>query len=155
MAPQTGQLISSAKLAAPNVSIFAERLTEEALNYAVQREQFGQPIAEFQSVQNMLADCRAETLAAKSMILETARGIKGPPTKSQRADISCCKYFATEMVGRVADRAVQILGGAGYLTEHPVERLYRDVRLLRLFEGTSQIHQGIIARHMIEEEAKN
>ena len=131
----------------------AERLTEEALNYAVRREQFGQPIAEFQSVQNMLADCRAETLAAKSMILETARGIKGPPTKSQRADISCCKYFATEMVGRVADRAVQILGGAGYLTEHPVERLYRDVRLLRLFEGTSQIHQGIIARHMIEEEA--
>ncbi|MEK9753650.1 MAG: acyl-CoA dehydrogenase family protein [Rhodospirillaceae bacterium] len=131
----------------------AERLTEEALDYAVKREQFGQPIAEFQAVQNMLADCRAETLAAKCMILETARGIKGPPTKSQRADISCCKYFATEMVGRVADRAVQILGGAGYLTEHPVERLYRDVRLLRLFEGTSQIHQGIIARHMIEEEA--
>jgi acyl-CoA dehydrogenase len=131
----------------------AERLTEEALDYAVKREQFGQPIAEFQAVQNMLADSRAETLAAKCMILETARGIKGPPTKSQRADISCCKYFATEMVGRVADRAVQILGGAGYLTEHPVERLYRDVRLLRLFEGTSQIHQGIIARHMIEEEA--
>lgn len=132
----------------------AERLTEEALDYAVGRRQFGQSIAEFQSVQNMLADCRAETLAAKSMILETARGISGPPTKNQRADISCCKYFATEMVGRVADRAVQILGGAGYLADHPVERLYRDVRLLRLFEGTSQIHQGIIARHMIEEEAK-
>lgn len=131
----------------------AERLTEEALNYAVKRRQFGQSIAEFQSVQNMLADCRAETLAAKSMILETARGIAGPPTKAQRADISCCKYFATEMVGRVADRAVQILGGAGYLANHDVERLYRDVRLLRLFEGTSQIHQGIIARHMIDEEA--
>jgi len=130
----------------------AERLTQEALDYAVGREQFGQSIAQFQSVQNMLADCRAETLAAKSMILETARAIKVAPTKSQRADISCCKYFATEMVGRVADRAVQILGGAGYLCNHPVERLFRDVRLLRLFEGTSQIHQGIIARHMIEEE---
>jgi acyl-CoA dehydrogenase len=130
----------------------AERLTQEALDYAVGREQFGQSIAQFQSVQNMLADCRAETLAAKSMILETARAIKVAPTKSQRADISCCKYFATEMVGRVADRAVQILGGAGYLCNHPVERLFRDVRLLRLFEGTSQIHQGIIARHMIEKE---
>jgi acyl-CoA dehydrogenase len=131
----------------------AERLIEEALNYAVKREQFGQSIAEFQSVQNMLADCRAETLAAKCMILETARKISGPPGKNLRADISCCKYFATEMVSRVADRAVQILGGAGYLSNHCVERLYRDVRLLRLFEGTSQIHQGIIARHMIEEEA--
>jgi acyl-CoA dehydrogenase len=131
----------------------AERLTEEALNYAVKREQFGQSIAEFQSVQNMLADCRAEALAAKCMILETARRISGPPDKNLRADISCCKYFATEMVSRVADRAVQILGGAGYLSNHCVERLYRDVRLLRLFEGTSQIHQGIIARHMIEEEA--
>ena len=131
----------------------AERLTEEALNYAVKRRQFDQSISEFQSVQNMLADCRAETLAAKSMILRTAEGISGPPSKAQRADISCCKYFATEMVGRVADRAVQILGGAGYLANHDVERLYRDVRLLRLFEGTSQIHQGIIAKHMIEEEA--
>lgn len=131
----------------------AERLTEEALGYAVERKQFGHPIAEFQSVQNMLADCRTEVLAAKSMILETARKITGPPSKSLRADISCCKYFATEMVSRVADRAVQVLGGAGYLANHDVERLYRDVRLLRIFEGTSQIHQTIIARHMIKDEA--
>ena len=131
----------------------AERLTEEALDYAVERKQFGHSIAEFQSVQNMLADCRTEVLAAKSMILETARKITGPPSKSLRADISCCKYFATEMVSRVADRAVQVLGGAGYLANHDVERLYRDVRLLRIFEGTSQIHQTIIARHMIKDEA--
>ena len=101
----------------------------------------------------MLADCRTEILAAKSMVLATARKLNGPPDKSLRADISCCKYFATEMVCRVADRAVQILGGAGYLANHDVERLYRDVRLFRIYEGTSQIHQTIIARHMINEEA--
>ena len=101
----------------------------------------------------MLADCQTEALAAKSTFLETTRKINGPQSKSLGADISCCKYFATEMVSRVADRAVQVLGGAGYLANHDVERLYRDVRLLRIFEGTSQIHQTIIARHMIKDEA--
>ncbi|HET6520094.1 MAG TPA: acyl-CoA dehydrogenase family protein, partial [Geminicoccaceae bacterium] len=66
-------------------------------------------------------------------------------------EASCCKLFASEMVGRVADRAVQIHGGAGYIAEYPVERFYRDVRLFRLYEGTSQIQQLIIARDMIRE----
>ncbi len=129
----------------------ATRLCDEALAYAVDRRQFDRPIAEFQSIQNMLADCRAEILAARSMTLETARKFQDLD-KTAIADISCCKYFASEMVTRVADRAVQILGGAGYLTGHDVERLYRDVRLFRLFEGTSQIQQLIIAKHMVRDE---
>jgi acyl-CoA dehydrogenase len=129
----------------------AERLTAEALSYAVTRRQFGQPIAEFQLVQAMLADSRAEALAARSMVLETARAFDraGEARGSLVADIACCKLFASEMVSRVADRAVQIHGGAGYMRGAAVERLYRDVRLFRIFEGTSQIQQGLIARDMI------
>ena len=127
----------------------AMRLIDEALAYALQRRQFGQPIAEFQAIQIMLADSRTETLAARAMTLETARRIDAG--ERPLGDMSCCKYFASEMVCRVADRAVQILGGAGYLTAHAVERLYRDVRLFRIFEGTSQIHQLIIAREMMKQ----
>jgi len=129
----------------------AQRLLDEALAYAVRRQQFGQPIAEFQLVQAMLADSRAEVLAARSMILETARAFDraGQAQGSLVAEIACCKLFASEMVCRVADRAVQIHGGAGYMRGTPVERLYRDVRLFRIFEGTSQIQQMLIARDMI------
>ncbi len=126
----------------------ATRLIEEALNYAMQRIQFNQPIAEFQSVQNMLADSQAENLAARSMILETARRIDAG--EQPLGDMSSCKLFASEMVCHVADRAVQILGGAGYMDDHIVSRLYRDVRLFRIFEGTSQIHQRIISKEMIK-----
>jgi acyl-CoA dehydrogenase len=126
----------------------AERLIAEALSHAMARRQFGQPIAEFQSVQNMLADSRAETMAARAMVLATARDIDAGARPLDA--MSCCKLFASEMVCRVADRAVQILGGAGYMDGHIVSRLYRDVRLFRIFEGTSQIHQQIIARQMIK-----
>lgn len=131
----------------------AERLTQEALDYAMKRRQFGRAIAEFQSVANMLADSRAETFAARAMVLDVARRFKLPPSREVIADISAAKYFASEMVCRVADRAVQVLGGAGYMRAHAVERLYRDVRLFRLFEGTSQIQQTVIARHMMREHA--
>ena len=131
----------------------AARLIEEALDYAVKREQFGHPIADFQSIQNMLADSRAEMKAARALVLDTARRFTQNPDSELRADISCAKYFATEMVSRVADRAVQILGGAGYMKAHDVERLYRDIRVFRIFEGASQVQQMIIARHMIGEEA--
>lgn len=126
----------------------ATRLIEEALHYALERKQFGKSIADFQAVQLMLADSQAETLAARSMVLETARRVDRG--ELPLGDLSCCKYFASEMVCRVADRAVQILGGAGYVDTHAVERLYRDVRLFRIFEGTSQIHQTIIAKEMIK-----
>ena len=127
----------------------AERLMREALAYAMQRRQFGKPIIEHQSVANLLADCRTETVAARALIMETARRFTHPPSLDVAADIACAKYFASEMVCRVADRAVQVLGGAGYLANHCIERLYRDVRLFRLFEGTSQIQQMVIARAMV------
>jgi acyl-CoA dehydrogenase len=127
----------------------AERLTSEALDYAMKREQFGKAVAEHQLVAAMLADCRTETFAARAMIMDVAQRFTHPPSLELAADISCAKYFGSEMVCRVADRAVQILGGQGYLASHPIERLYRDVRLFRLFEGTSQIQQITIARSMV------
>ncbi len=127
----------------------ALRLTEEALDYATKRVQFDKPIVEFQAIQGMLADCRTEAFAARAMILDTAR--RQDQGEDVRTDISCCKYYASEMVCRVADRAVQIHGGAGYMAASTVERLYRDVRLFRIFEGTSQIQQMIIARGMLKE----
>jgi acyl-CoA dehydrogenase len=125
----------------------ATRMLEEALNYSLQRKQFGQPVAEFQLVQAMLADCQTEIFAARSMTLEAAR--KRDNGESVTMEAACCKYFASEMCGRVADRAVQIHGGAGYMAESAVERFYRDVRLFRLYEGTSQIQQLVIARQLI------
>ena len=125
----------------------AERMIDDALRYAMEREQFGQPIAEFQLVQAMLADCKAEAYASRCMVEETARRKDAEIPVATEA--SCCKYFRSEMVGRVADRAVQIFGGAGYKTEYGIERFYRDVRLFRIYEGTSQIQLLVIAKNMI------
>lgn len=127
----------------------ASRMLDDALRYALERRQFGQPIAEFQLVQAMLADSRAELYAAEAMTLDAAR--RRDDGRNVSTEASCCKLFASEMCGRVADRAVQILGGAGYLSEYGIERFYRDVRLFRLYEGTTQIQQLIIARNMIRE----
>jgi len=127
----------------------AERLIQDSLEYAINRKQFGKPIAEHQLIQAMLADSKTETYAAKCMTLETARARDRGENVSTES--SACKLFSTEMVGRVADRAVQIHGGAGYVSDYAVERFYRDVRLFRLYEGTSQIQQIIIARNMIKD----
>jgi len=127
----------------------AERLIADALRYALERRQFGQPIAEFQLVQAMLADSRAEALAGRAMVVETAR--RKDLGEDVATDASCCKLFCAEMVGRVADRAVQVHGGAGYMQDYAVERFYRDVRLFRIYEGTTQIQQLVIARNMIRE----
>ncbi|HEX7970596.1 MAG TPA: acyl-CoA dehydrogenase family protein [Stellaceae bacterium] len=126
----------------------AERLIRDMVRYARERVQFGQPIGEFQLVQAMLADSRAEAYAARSMVRDAARRKSAGEPVSTEA--SCCKYFASEMVGRVADRAVQIYGGAGYIADYGIERLYRDVRLFRIYEGTSQIQQLIIARETLK-----
>ncbi len=127
----------------------AERLTRDCVNYALERKQFGQPIGEFQLVQAMLADSKTEAYAARSMVLETSRAKdRGEDVATEAA---CCKLFCSEMVGRVADRAVQIHGGNGYMTEYGVERFYRDVRLFRIYEGTSQIQQLVIARNMMRD----
>lgn len=125
----------------------AKRLIDESVAYARERVTFGKPIGEHQSIANMLADSRAETFAAESMVLECARRFDSGPIP--HIDIACAKYFASEMVCRVADRAVQIYGGAGYMESNPVARLYRDVRLFRIYEGASQIQQINIARDMM------
>ena len=127
----------------------AERLIDDALRFAIDRTQFGKPIAEHQMIQVMLADSKAEAYAAKCMVLDAAR--QKDLGNKVTTEASCCKLFATEMVGRVADKAVQIHGGAGYISDYAVERLYRDVRLFRLYEGTTQIQQMIIARNMIKD----
>ncbi|MBS7779543.1 acyl-CoA dehydrogenase family protein [Acidovorax sp. CCYZU-2555] len=129
----------------------AERMLADALAYAVERRQFGQPIAEFQLVQAMLADSRMEVYAARCMVIDAAR--RRDNGENVATEASCCKLFASEMCGRVADRAVQIFGGSGYVADHGIERFYRDVRLFRLYEGTSQIQQLVIARNMIREAA--
>jgi acyl-CoA dehydrogenase len=127
----------------------AERLIHESLSYARDRKQFGQAIAEFQLVQAMLADSKTEAYAARCMLRDAAKRYAEGENVSLEA--SACKLFASEMVGRVADRAVQIHGGSGYIQEFAVERFYRDVRLFRLYEGTSQIQQLVIAKQMLRQ----
>jgi acyl-CoA dehydrogenase len=130
----------------------AQRLLDEALSYAKARKQFGKPIAEFQLVQAMLADSRSEILAGRSMILDTARRFDeaGEAQGPLIGDIACCKLFCSEMAGRVADRAVQVHGGAGYMRGSVVEQFFRDIRLFRIFEGASDIQRLLIAREMLK-----
>ena len=126
----------------------ANRLIDLCLGYSLERKQFGQQIAEFQLLQGMIADSKTESYAAECMVLDTAKRRDAGENVNTLA--SCCKLFATEMVGKVADRAVQIHGGAGYIEEYAVARFYRDVRLFRLYEGTSQVQQGIIAKNLLK-----
>ncbi len=126
----------------------SERILQEALNYAAERKQFGQAIGEFQLVQAMLADCQADLYAGTSMTQDAARRFDTGEQIPMLA--ACCKMFTTEAAGRIADKAVQIHGGAGYMSEYKVERFYRDVRLLRLYEGTTQIQQLVIGRNMLK-----
>lgn len=128
----------------------AERLIADSIAYAKQRVQFGKPIAEFQLIQAMIADSVAEAKAAKALVLQTARA----KDRGERIteDCACAKLIASEMVGRVADRAVQIHGGAGYIADYGIERFYRDVRLFRIYEGTSEIQRTIIAREALRNE---
>jgi acyl-CoA dehydrogenase len=125
----------------------AQRLCDESVAFARGRVQFGKLIGEHQLVQAMLADSATEMLAGRSMVMETARRFDAGDAIMR--DAASCKLFCSEMAGRVADRAVQVHGGAGYMRDYPVERFYRDVRLFRLYEGTSQIQQIIIARDML------
>ena len=118
-----------------------------SLRYAIERKQFGQPIAQFQLVQAMLADSKVDLLTIEALMRSVAARFDAGESVS--LECSALKLHASEAVGRIADRAVQIHGGAGYMAEYKVERFYRDVRLLRIYEGTTQIQQTIIARNMI------
>ena len=124
----------------------ARRILHEATRYAVERRAFGEAIGDFQLIQAMLADSQADLYAAECMVRDVARRYDAGERVSLEA--SCCKMFCSEMVGRIADRAVQIHGGAGYMRDSAVERFYRDVRLFRIYEGTTQIQQLIIGREM-------
>ncbi len=126
----------------------AERLIADSVAYATTRVQFGKPISEHQLIQGMIADMKTECLAAKALVLQTADDKDAG--KNVTMEAAAAKYFASEMVGRVADKAVQIFGGAGYIADYGIERFYRDVRLFRIYEGTSQIQQLIIARETIK-----
>jgi acyl-CoA dehydrogenase len=140
----------------------AERLIADSVAYASERRQFGKPIADFQLIQAMIADSKTEAMAARALALEVAalkdaadqRAVRGTilPLHGETITLeaAAAKYFASEMVGRVADRAVQIFGGAGYVADYGIERLYRDVRLFRIYEGTSQIQQLVIARETLK-----
>jgi acyl-CoA dehydrogenase len=125
----------------------AERLVDESVNYARDRKQSGRPIATFQLIQGLIADSVTEFHAGRSLVLESARAFDAG--SDRKVGPSTAKYFCSEMVGRVADRAVQIHGGTGYMRGIAVERFFRDARLFRIYEGTSQIQQVIIARHVI------
>jgi acyl-CoA dehydrogenase len=126
----------------------AERLIADCVAYASERKQFGKPIAEHQLIQALIADSKTEAMAARALMFETAA--KKDAGENTTMEAAATKYFASEMVGRVADRAVQIFGGAGYIADYGIERLYRDVRLFRIYEGTSQIQQLIIARETLK-----
>ena len=125
----------------------AIRMLDEAIRYAHERRQFGKQIGEFQLVQAMIAECKIDIEAARALILETAR--KRDRGEDVTMDVSMCKYLATEMCGRVADRVVQLFGGQGYVKGRGIERFYRDVRAFRIYEGTSQIHLLNIAKQLL------
>jgi acyl-CoA dehydrogenase len=125
----------------------AGRLVDESLNWAIERRQGGRPIAEYQLVQAMLADSQTELMAARALVRDAAQAFDA--NEDTRLGPACAKLFASEMVDRVADRAVQIHGGAGYIRGVPVERFYRDARLFRIYEGTSQIQQLVIAGELV------
>jgi acyl-CoA dehydrogenase len=152
-APQAGYATAMRSLAHGRLTIaglcvgVAARLIDESVAYAKERSQGGRKIGEYQLVQAMLADSHTEYLAARSLVLDAARQYDAGTDR--RLAPSAAKYFASEAVGRIADRAVQVHGGSGYIRGIPVERLYRDVRLFRIYEGTSQIQQLVIARELL------
>ncbi len=126
----------------------ASRLCAMMTDYANERRQFGQPIGQFQMIQSMIADSVVEINAARFLVLKAAWEIDRG--REARDWISMVKVEAAETLGRVADRAVQVFGGMGYCAEMPIERLYRDARIYRIFDGTSEIHRGIVARSALK-----
>jgi acyl-CoA dehydrogenase len=126
----------------------ATRILDMMTDYARERRQFGKPIGENQLIQQLLADSAIEINAARLLVLQAAAEID--QGRDARERISMVKVYAAEMLGRVADRAVQVFGGMGYCKDLPIERFYRDARIFRIFDGTSEIHRMVIARAMLK-----
>jgi acyl-CoA dehydrogenase len=131
---------------------YSRRILATALRYSSEREAFGEPIGNFQLVQAMLADSKVELYAAECMLRDAVR--MAAQGKRVSTEAACVKVFASEMATRIADRCVQIHGGAGYMAEYEAERFYRDVRVYRIYEGTTQILQTVIAKAMLKELAQ-
>lgn len=127
----------------------SERILDDMLAYAVGRRQFGKSLADFQLIQAMFADSKADAYAARCMVLDAAR--KRDAGLNVSVEASCAKMFASEAVGRIADRNVQVHGGNGYIREYRAEQLYRDARLFRIYEGTTQIQQIVIAKALVSD----
>ncbi len=130
----------------------AQRALDESVEYAANATQGGKPIGSFQLVQAMLADQQTGVMAGRALVRDAA--LKYVTGEDRRTAPSVAKLYCTEMVGKVADLAVQVHGGTGYMREVPVERIYRDVRLLRLYEGTSEIQRLIIGGNLIRAASK-
>ena len=128
----------------------AQKLLELSIDYAKQRVQFGKPIAEFQAIQFMLADMATNIYAARQMLYHAAN-LRDEKGSAVVKEASMVKYFCTEMAGKVADMAIQVHGGMGYMRDFPVERFYRDLRLTRIYEGTSEIQKIVIARQLLKD----
>ena len=129
----------------------AERLIVEMTAFARARRGQGRPISELGQIQAMLADSLTELFAARSLTYETARAVDaGADVKVQHAQCSMAKLYASEMAGRVADRAVQVFGGRGYMRENVAERFFRELRVERIWEGTSEVQRAIIADQMVK-----
>lgn len=125
----------------------ATLVMDQCLDYARERRQFGAPIGDFQMVQQMLADSAMEINATRLALWHTASRLDAG--EEVRGSISMMKVQAAEMMGRVVDRAVQIFGGAGYCRDLPIERYYRDARIYRIYDGTSEIHRAVLAKQMM------
>ena len=126
----------------------AQRVLDMMLEHASTRKQFGQPIGEFQMVQKMIADAAIEIYATRCMVLDCARDVDAG--RDTRQKVSMIKVYASEMLGRVADMGIQVFGGAGYLKDLPLERIYRDARVTRIYDGTSEVHRMLIARSALK-----
>ena len=126
----------------------ASRVLEMMRTYASERKQFGQPIGDFQMVQQMIADSATEIFATRMMVLNTAWELD--QGREPRDKVSMVKLYASEMIGRVADRGIQVFGGMGFCKDLPLERIYRDSRVTRLYDGTSEIHRMLIAKAVIK-----
>lgn len=126
----------------------ASRVLEMMRTYAAERKQFGQPIGDFQMVQQMIADSATEIFATRMMVLNTAWELD--QGREPRDKVSMVKLYASEMIGRVADRGIQVFGGMGFCKDLPLERIYRDSRVTRLYDGTSEIHRMLIAKAVIK-----
>jgi acyl-CoA dehydrogenase len=142
--------LNNGRLSVAGASVaYAQRMLDEGLKYASERKAFGEPIGKFQLIQAMLADSKAEIYAADCMLTDACR--RADEGQNIIVEAAAAKMFASEMCGRVADRVVQIFGGAGYLKEYKAERFFRDARIYRIYEGTTQIQQLVIAKHMLRE----